>query len=1144
MNGTATDWSSEFKFSSFFKTHYNTKVLGLTEDHEVVPSYFYKLKRTLHYPYFPEKWMECKDIADVAIGETKKEELKRIISGALKKEEQNKGSDYEYVKELLIDKFKLDPKVSDEELISKFESSPKVSDTEAWLQCYFGFPSPPTWAEEGIAYRILCGEEGCHWTVFFLNKGKKSLFGLGKRLVDREVEGYSYGEVNSCNLGKEYNYKDSDSSYTLPDIQEKCLKIFEDQESDQGIEGYWQTRCLVFPIREIYLSNKGYGGVWGFLTIYFHSPTDITDDKVTDILTSLSPNLTAASYDYFNSGLWNVEEEKWDLDDTIIEHFLKTIPYIQDWENIWITKDSETIAHWGREENSFMTDWKKKECKKHERGKGNNFEWKLRNIEMFLNETEREPCKDILDSTIYCEFPKISFLPKDNDNDQKRFEDKLREQQLKVFEIVINKWRRRRAALRSAMSAVMGRNMSHNIGSHVIARYAAIAHAPKEQREGGRGLGRGEIDHRTVFFQYLQKRMDFIAEVSTSDKPNWSQPLGLVEVLDNLNFEKEKKRINEKKSKVFDPDPILLSYITGKEGIKASVCIDEHTKEYFNCPSGDVGVHALYVILENIIRNSARHNTNLGGEVKLKVEVIDSDQPELLKLEITDCQTEEEEESGKSLDVHINGIIQNEPFLNEDGSPNSKYWGIREMQICAQHLRGLPLSELGTPLPQTNTIQLGGGRGGADATAGDGDDTPRVLEAFIKPENDKPRLAYQLYLQRPKLCAIVAKICCKLRNPESRKKLKKMGIALFDYLPDLAELRGYSFAVLPKGLKDELSDKSQRLQLPIRTLYVGNESIEKLLSDIKSWVEDPSEFSPAKLLDPLHRHLWEHRYKRNCWNDKEIKTLVGWKEEIASLKRSPFSHVKVDSEPYQDWGYDLIQDTAIGLVWVDHANNKRFLSEETPNLLSAKEDTGGWMQPIIFAETFDSLSRHRSLLEDQMNKKSSGDELIAAALARVIILDERVQSLLDDIYRAEMPYATLLPCMGIWTPITKQSNLNNPIWTSTTEQSGIKCFLDKPTEKCEQLPADFLVLHLTILENLAKQDSKTEQEVLDDIRKCNGVGKDCEIVIVSGRGVPSATIHSDIGVNALNERFLPISALLEHISQPSKLALMHALWSA
>ena len=113
----------------------------------------------------------------------------------------------------------------------------------------------------------------------------------------------------------------------------------------------------------------------------------------------------------------------------------------------------------------------------------------------------------------------------------------------------------------------------------------------------------------------------------------------------------------------------------------------------------------------------------------------------------------------------------------------------------------------------------------------------------------------------------------------------------------------------------------------------------------------------------------------------------------------------------------------------------------------------------------------------------------------------------------------------------------------------IECFLVNPTEKSEQLPADFLVLHLTILEHLARQIGKTEQETLKKLRRCDGVGDHCEVVIVSGRGVPSAILTSDSekteNAKALNERFLPISALLEYlVSRSSKLALMRSLWSA
>ncbi len=902
----------------------------------------------------------------------------------------------------------------------------------------------------------------------------------------------------------------------------------------------------------------------------------------------------------------------------LLRHFLSILTYVQDWESAYVVDTTKTRGEKGyvpfcyerqKKSGSPIVDWKEGTVKTNcidfpcntddestiqiQCSGNKNFMWWTtdlwsKDLIYSLGDEERNAFSRF---AIRFEFPEACYIPAETEI-QKQMRNAYLRQQLDLMNSLIPKVQTRRAALRSAVSAIMGRNMSHNIGSHVIARYAAIAHAPEEQRERGIDLKRGEIDHRTVFFQYLQKRMDFIAEVSTSDKPNWSQPLGLVKVLDALNFDKEKEQINKTTSTVFDPKPILLSYITGKEGINASVCIDEHTKEYFNCPSGDVGVHALYVILENIIRNSARHNTKKGSEgelkevklkeVKLKVEVIDSDHPELLKLEITDCQTEEleitdcqteeEEESGKPLDEHINGIIQNEPFLNEDGSPNSKYWGIREMQICAQHLRGLPLSELEAPPPRPPS-NLAAAEEEQTHTEGDGDDTPRVLEAFINEKNNKPRLAYRLYLQRPKLCAVVVdEICCELRSEEARKKLQKIGVMLFEQLPeDIAELRGYNFAVLPGDLEKELSDR--RLQLPVRTLYVEDCCIKQLFSDITSWVNDPSKFSPAKLLDPLHQRLWNNRYKekRDCWKDKKLKTLVGWEnwpgededennwlDEEKSKKEKDvflFSHAYVDLTPYKEWGGKLQQDSDIGLVWVDHGTDDKFKEDvEGPKLICAAEnlsvsyyDRNDRNEPIIFAETFDSLSQHKSVLKDQMNTRISGisgDELIAAALARVIILDERVQSLVDKIYRADMPYATLWPCMGIWIPPdTKKCDLNNP------DLEKIKCFLNNPMpEKPEQLPADFLVLHLTILENLAKQDGKNEQETLNELRKCCAIKEDCEIVIVSGRGVPSATINSDIEKTetekALNERFLPISALLEHISQPSKLALMRSLWSA
>ena len=1097
MSDSASDWTSEFKFSSFYKSHYSSKVPELKEilgsDCEVVPSYFDKRRRTLHYAYILEDWMNCKGKADKAI-QKKKEDLKDILEK--------------------LDKLKDD--ITDTEAWLQWYSKLKddITDTEAWLQWYFNWPSPPTWAEEGIAYRILQEKIGCDWAVFFLSQGdvedKRSIVSFWNKnkktvLVNRKVKEY-YRLGSDCNEKelkledyKDICYEDADE---LAQIQADCLKIFTgDDKDDDAIQTYWKKPCLVFPIREIYLGYKGYGGIWGFLTIFLESGSgDIDAKKVASILTSISPNMTAAAYDYFNSGLWNVEEETWDNSDDIIEHFLKTIPYIQDWKNIWITKDNEAITHWGREQNSFMTEWKKKECEKYDTA---GFEWELRNIQMFLiNEDEQDFCKDILNSKICCEYPEISSLPKE-DNDKNLFEDKLQEQQLKVFEIVINKWRQWRAkdqltrsALRNAVSAIMGRNMSHNIGSHVIARYAAVAGQDTEQRKSWELPKEGIEDHRSVFLRYLQRRMDFIAEVSTSDKSNWSQPLGLVEVLAALNLQKEKERINTNEKNNFEP--ILLSYITGKESIKASVCIDTNTDKYFNCPGGEVGAHALYVILENIIRNSARHNTGLKKDkvVKLKVEVTDSKYPELLELKITDCQTDAKKKvkvSGKPLDEHINDIIKKEPFLNSDGSPNSHNWGIREMQICAQYLRGLPLSDLETSLSIS----------------------PPVLKAMAKQKNSKSRLTYRLYLQRPRLCAIVTK------EFEQHEKLKNMGISLHQGKPDNAA--DYSFLVLPPNP----GNKKEKTELPIRTLYVdinepllkkvANSSDSKTLKDLLKEVDNSSD--PMILLGQLHKVLWrrylDQRNSEKVEKIQDIRTYVGWDIETPPTSSEFFQHEQKGSliKRIDSIKEELKSSHLGGMMWFDHASRE--------NLDAVKE-------PIIFSEILDSSSPHRSLLEATQTK-AIGNELIAAALGRVTVLDERVQNEKQREYRGGIKYEDLWPCMGIKIP--SNADLNNPKFCE------IQQFIQNSS-------AEFLVLHLTILESLTKHCSfNSEQDTLDKLM--DGV-EDCEVIIVTGRGVPSVIRHSDApNGNELQARYLPISALLEYlISRPSKLALMRALWHA
>src|SRR6185369_11940960 len=68
----------------------------------------------------------------------------------------------------------------------------------------------------------------------------------------------------------------------------------------------------------------------------------------------------------------------------------------------------------------------------------------------------------------------------------------------------------RQEAGRSATAAIMSRNMSHNIGSHVLASSDLMS-----------GVHKIEVQK---LHNFLQQRMDFIAQVVTYT-PSWGEPL-------------------------------------------------------------------------------------------------------------------------------------------------------------------------------------------------------------------------------------------------------------------------------------------------------------------------------------------------------------------------------------------------------------------------------------------------------------------------------------------------------------------------------------------------------------------------------------------------------------------------------------------
>ena len=136
---------------------------------------------------------------------------------------------------------------------------------------------------------------------------------------------------------------------------------------------------------------------------------------------------------------------------------------------------------------------------------------------------------------------------------------------------------------KAAISQVINRNMSHNIGSHVLSRLTT-----KEQPKKYEPDEENIIALQANLNEYLQHRMEFIADLATT--------ANAIMLRGNL-----KEIINK-----FFSYKLLIVNITGNERKVDKAAIPSTSKE-LAIVNGILGEHAMYTILENLIRNSAKH---------------------------------------------------------------------------------------------------------------------------------------------------------------------------------------------------------------------------------------------------------------------------------------------------------------------------------------------------------------------------------------------------------------------------------------------------------------------------------------------------------------------------------------------------------
>jgi hypothetical protein len=308
----------------------------------------------------------------------------------------------------------------------------------------------------------------------------------------------------------------------------------------------------------------------------------------------------------------------------------------------------------------------------------------------------------------------------------------------------------RKETARSTIAGIMARNMSHNIGSHVLASSELLTRMHREEVQ--------------KLHSFLQQRMDFIAQVVTYT-PSWGEPtfffkdllkgffeqlLLLRNLIKDQGYEKitftvkagaggneyifgeqtDEKCGREKCNKLItaeadddrcdcreggvEPEQQVvggwtLRAIRTPEGERELKKLPDAERAaaaelpdfLVAVPGGAIGAHAFYVILENILRNSAKYGEQQPKEVGLDLHIEVTEEDEIYRVLLWDntgTRGQHQRAARDRCDCRVCVLQRNlrEELIDpHTGEVNERSRGIHEMRQCSEILINPDLDRFG-----------------------------------------------------------------------------------------------------------------------------------------------------------------------------------------------------------------------------------------------------------------------------------------------------------------------------------------------------------------------------------------------------------------------------------------------------------------
>lgn len=625
----------------------------------------------------------------------------------------------------------------------------------------------------------------------------------------------------------------------------------------------------------------------------------------------------------------------------------------------------------------------------------------------------------------------------------------------------------KRGFIHSAISRVLIRCLSHNIGSHALSKfidknkigqldienqYESRFPSFKEYTEINQEERKRKLQQELIanFNEYLKYRMDFLADIATTMEPYMESPMYFIrEIIQGM----DKNRLLLNRISGVDPSNKKYSFQLNVSG-KIIRHYNDASDPLMSVPNDVLGTHAFYIILENVIRNMYKHG-NPATDFKINIQVKDS----LKDGSFYEIAVFDNLPKPKS---YIDKIVRkrNETFnttILENNMLRNINLGSIEMAVCAAYLRSLPVDSCDNEKFRIKDDNLSAD----DQTVID--PSGMLIYAYSQAIIDETglegySLGYKFFIGKPKQVLVISEEEFTIKN-ETTKSLIENGILIVK--PDAINekfISNHQFIYLTQGIEDEFTSNYPS-QLPKRVVSHSN-AIN--LDSVNDFIDS----------------LWIQYAKTTFDNITSMNfNYMGSEFKLA-----------FNIEAGKERKYSVFID--------DH--QKRWLCRSCQNVTETCKNINLLAEkqreclPLAGFDYYDMACSHskirKLIMQSFHNNITLQAEYTECILTNIIIIDERLQhNLVIDKkpYGENLLYYEYFDQQGIRIPGTDRANLNLESFgilsddfrsNHETVANSIGAYIHDSLDS-----AKFCIVHLGILEKMLPSGTDKSEEVIEGV---------------------------------------------------------------